>query len=61
MLPCDVRPQRRKADRAELTADIEVTVVADRGKRLLSLKYPKKDEAKMPGKLNRVSKRVTEV
>jgi hypothetical protein len=61
MLPCDVRPQRRKADRAELTADIEVTVVAERGKCLLSLRYPKKDEETMPGILNSVSKRVAEV
>jgi hypothetical protein len=61
ILPCDVRPQRRKADRAEQRADIAVTVVAERGKCLLSLKYPKKDEEMIPGRLNRVSKRVAEV
>lgn len=57
----DVKPQRRKADRAELTGGIEVTVEAERGKRLLSLKYPKKDDEAMPGTLNRVSIRVAVV
>ncbi len=61
MLPFDVKPQKRKAEIAELTADIEVTVVGESEKRFLSLRYPKKDEAKMPGILNRVSNRVAEV
>jgi hypothetical protein len=60
-LPCDVRPQRRNADIAEQIADIAVTVVAEREKRFLSLRYPKKDEETMPGALKRVSKRVAEV
>jgi len=38
MLPCDVRPQRRKAERAELRAEMEGTVVAERVKYLLSLR-----------------------
>jgi hypothetical protein len=42
-------------------ADIEVTVGAERGKCLLSLRYPKKDEETIPGMLNRVSKRVAQV
>ena len=60
-LPCDVKPHRRKADRAEVTGGIEVTVEAERGKRLLSLKYPKKDDEAMPGALKRVSIRVAVV
>lgn len=57
----DVKPQRRKTDRAELMGGVEVTVEAERGKRLLSLKYPKKDDEAMPGALNRVSIRVAVV
>lgn len=60
-LSCDVKPHKRKADRAELTGGIDVTVEAERGKRLLSLRYPKKDEEAMPGTLNRVSIRVAVV
>jgi hypothetical protein len=61
MLPCDVRPQRSNADRAEQMALMAVTVVAESGKRLLSLRYPKKEDAKMPGMLKRVSRSVEEV
>ena len=57
----DVKPEKREAERAELTGGIEVTVEAERGKRLLSLKYPKMDDEAMPGALNRVSIRVAVV
>jgi len=42
-------------------AEIDVTVVAEREKRLLSDRYPKKVEEAMPGILNKVSKRVADV
>lgn len=61
MLPCEVRPQRRKAESAELAAEIAVIVVAEREKRLLSLRKPKKDEETMPGRLKIVRRRVAEV
>jgi len=61
ILPCDVRPQKKKADSAELVAEIDVTVVAEREKRLLSHRYPKKVDEAMPGMLNNVSKRVADV
>jgi hypothetical protein len=60
-LSCDVKPQNRKADKAEQMADTEVTVGAESWNCLLSLRYPKKDEEMMPGMLNRVSKSVAHV
>jgi hypothetical protein len=42
-------------------ADMEVIVVAKRGKYLLLLRYLKEDEERMLGMLNRVSKRVAEI
>ena len=50
------KPQNIKADKPELPADIAVTVDAERERCLLSLKYPKKNEDKIPGMLNRASK-----
>ena len=38
MLPFEVKPHNKKADRAELMAEIEVTVVAERENRFLSLR-----------------------
>ena len=61
MLPCDVKPQNRKAASAEQRAEIDVTVVAESGKCLLSLKYPKKADEAIPGILNSVSKSVAEL
>ena len=61
MLPCEVSPQKRNADKAELIADMDVVVVAERGKRLLSLRNPKKEDETMPGRLKMVSSRVAEV
>lgn len=61
ILPCDVRPQRRKTEKAELTADTPVTVLTDKEKYLLSQRYPKKDDEAMPGMLNKVSKSVAEL
>ena len=61
MLPGVVKPQKKRADRAELTGGIEETVVAERDRYLLSLRKPKKDEATMPGMLNKASIRVLEV
>ena len=61
MLPCEVRPQRRNAESAELMAEMAVMVVAEREKRLLSLKKPKKDDETMPGRLKIVKRRVAEV
>ena len=42
-------------------ADMDVVVVAEREKRLLSLRNPKKDEETIPGRLKMVSSRVAEV
>lgn len=61
MLPCDVRPQKRRAERAELRAEIQITVVAGREKRLLELRYPKEEHAMMPGALKSVRSRVADV
>lgn len=38
MLPCDVKPQKRNADSADASAEMDVTAVAERGKCLLSLR-----------------------
>lgn len=61
MLPWKDRPQKRKTDNAELIADIDVTVVAEKWKRLLSLSQPKKVDEAIPGILNRVRSRVADV
>jgi hypothetical protein len=59
--PCAANPQNRNADRAELTADITVTVGAERWKYLLSLKKPKNVEEQMPGILIRVMRSAEKV
>jgi hypothetical protein len=55
-----VSPHNRNAERAEVMAEIEVTVVADRENRFLSLRYPKNEEERMPGRLKSVSKSVAD-
>jgi hypothetical protein len=61
ILPCAAKPQSKNADSAELTAEITVTVGAERWKYLLSLKKPKKVEEQMPGILIRVIRSVEKV
>jgi hypothetical protein len=61
MFPSEVRPQRRNVERAELIPEIAVTVVVERENRFVSLKYPKSDEERIPGRLNKVSNRVADV
>jgi hypothetical protein len=61
ILPCAARPQKTNAEKEELMADIAVTTGADRWKRLLSLKKPKKVEEQIPGILIKVRRSVENV
>lgn len=55
------RPQNRRAEIAELRAEIAVTVDAERRRCLLSLKNPKKVDEQIPGMLIKVMRRVENV